>query len=78
MTICCSLLHDSLYNIGVQKELTQDISFWHADHFELKTIKVQKIREEPLTSSLNVKRVWMEAQLQEGKYHHKLLQYNMN
>lgn len=71
MSIRCSLLHDSLYNVGVQNELRQDISFWHADNFELKIIKVQKIQEEPLTFSLIVKRVWMEDMLQEGSYYHK-------
>lgn len=71
MSICCSLLHDSLYNVGVQNELSQDISFWHADHFELKIIKVRIIQEEPLTFSLIVKRVWMEDMPQEGSYYHK-------
>lgn len=38
-----------MFSLAMFYESLQDSSLWYADYFKLKTIKVQKAQEEPLT-----------------------------
>ena len=52
----------------IQGRLSQNVSLWHMDYFELKTIKTQKTREEFFTPSLTDESIQVENLVQEKSY----------
>lgn len=56
---------------GVQGRLPQNVLLWHADYFELKTIKTQHTQEKLLPPPLLPKEIWIGSLYSEKRHYQK-------